>query len=88
MPPGSPNTESCTCILVIVPPTKCTYCMGEDNTYLFGCIILKMGDIDVLASALHGYCGNWKDTNVTYDSFISPQYALRRYSLSPPRGII
>ena len=31
MPPGSPNTESYTCLGVIVPPTKCTYCMGEDK---------------------------------------------------------
>ena len=31
MPPGSPNTESCTLILEIVPLTKCTYC---DNTCL------------------------------------------------------
>ena len=52
MPPRNPNTESCTLIVVIVPPTKCTYCTGKDNTY-FGCI-LKMGDVDVLASALHG----------------------------------
>ena len=48
MPPGSPNTESCTHLLVIVPPTKCTYCTGEANTYL------DMGDMDALASALHG----------------------------------
>ena len=47
-PPGSPNTESCTHLLVIVPPTKCTYCTGEANTYL------DMGDMDALASALHG----------------------------------
>ena len=45
-----------------------------------------MGDINVLVSALHGYCRNWKDTNVTTKS---PSYHLSMHhgktdSLSPP----
>ena len=62
MPPGSQITESRTLILVIVPPTKCTCCMGEDNTYLDGrCRCFSI-------SIAWCYCRNWKDKNVTTNS--------------------
>ena len=49
-------------LVIIVPPTKCTYCAGEENTYLDGrCQCFSI-------STAWCYCRNWKDTNVITNS--------------------
>ena len=65
------NTESCTCILVVIPPTttKINVHTAWEQIYLFGCIILKIdGEIDVIVSALHGHCRNWRGAKETTKS--------------------